>query len=106
MARSSENNGNGWDFIEEGKIYQYKEDYLLAMVKVLENRSDDEFFRFLIQAQKCNINMLKPFEVSARKGYTGAYSGMIQFYPEGKEEYVLLPIGTEYKFILSEESNV
>lgn len=99
MARGSDNKGNGWDFIEVGKVYQYKEDRLVAMVRVLENHSDDDMYRFLIKPVKATVNMPEAFLVTHNRRFQGYWSGMSQFYPEGHEEYILLPIGTPYPFI-------
>ena len=44
MARSE---NNGWDFVKVDETYQYKEEIgpglaMIAMVKILEDNSDDE----------------------------------------------------------------
>ena len=79
MTRHSENKGHGWDFIEVGKIYQYKEDWLICMVKILEDNSIEKEYNFLIEPQgECELT--HPFDVSAIKGFTGVYSGMSEFF--------------------------
>jgi hypothetical protein len=93
MARA---NNNGWDFIKVGGEYQYKEDHFIGMVKVLEDNSDDEMYRFKIQVLKANCKDIgpEPFDVSHAKDPSGYYSGMLQFYET--LEYVMLPIGSEW----------
>jgi len=76
---------DGWDFIEAGKIYQYKEDSLIAMVEVLENNSNEEEYSFKLKVLAASYK-LDPkdmiFEVFHNKAYQGIYSGMSQFYSE------------------------
>ena len=87
MARSE--NG-GWDFIKVGGIYQYKEDGFggasVGMVKVLEDTSDEEWYRFLVQVVEGKAALKlwgnKPFPVAHKKNIGGIYSGMPQFYKE------------------------
>lgn len=76
MARAS--NG-GWDFVKVGEIYQYKEDWIIAMIKILENNSDDECYSFKVQVQKSTEKDGGEFLITNVKG-TGYYSGMIQIY--------------------------
>jgi len=81
----------GWDFVEVGKTYQYKEDWFIAMVKVLEDKSDNENYCFKLQIEKSSHT---PFfadkngicEISHVKKMDGIYSGMIQLYED--EEYM------------------
>jgi hypothetical protein len=93
MARA---NNNGWDFIKVGKEYQYKEDHFVGMVKILEDNSDEEMYRFKIQVMKANCKDIgpEPFDVSHSKNPGGYYSGMLQFYET--PEYIVLPIGSEW----------
>ena len=99
MARAADNKGRGWDFLKVGKVYQYKEGPLVAMVEVLEDNSDEDFYRFKIVAKKAAYNIAATFVVTHNKRFHGYWSDMPQFYPEGHEEYVMLPIGTPYPFI-------
>jgi len=91
MARA--NNG-GWDFVKVGETYQYKEDYLIAMITILEDNSTDEEYCFKIRFEKANIDMGTDVEIdiSHIKNLDGVYSGMLQIYE--KEEYIC-----EYKWI-------
>lgn len=93
MARA--NDTGGWDFIEVGKIYQYKEDWCIAMVQILEDNSTDEEYKFKLKTVKATHKLPDTFEVYHSKTFTGAYSGMLQFYPENQEEYYV----KEYKHI-------
>lgn len=75
---------NGWDFIKVGGTYQYKEDWFIAMVKVLEDKSDGEYYRFVLRFEKATHY---PFfaengvcEISHVKQMDGIYSGMLQLY--------------------------
>ena len=89
MARSE--NG-GWDFIKVGETYQYKEDgggigtAVVGMVKILENNSDDEYYRLQVQVVEGKTALKiwgdKPFPVMHMKNIGGIYSGMPQFYEE------------------------
>lgn len=74
----------GWNFVKVGETYQYKEDWFIAMVKVLEDKSDDEYYRFVLEIQKATH---EPFfaqngviEISHVKDLDGVFSGMIQLY--------------------------
>ena len=79
MARA---NNNGWDFVKVGGTYQYKEDAFIAWVTILEDNSDDEYYRFKLQVEKSNYDPPQNgvFEISHVKDLNGAYSGMIQLY--------------------------
>jgi hypothetical protein len=91
MARA---NNNGWDFVKVGKTYQYKEDGFIAMVTILEDNSDEKYYRFKIRVEKSNF--MPPqngeFEISHIKDLGGVYSGMLQLYET--EAY-----GCEYKWV-------
>jgi hypothetical protein len=82
MARA---NDRGWDFIKVGGTYQYKEDGFIALVKILEDKSDEKYYRFKLQVERCNYE--KPpqdgvFEISHVKDVGGYWSGMLQFYEQ------------------------
>lgn len=97
MARA--NNG-GWDFVKQGGIYQYKEDGLVAMVEILEEENTEEFYSFRLRVLAANMNMVgTEFNVGHAKDPGGFWSGMQQFYET--PEYVMLPIGTPWKYALS-----
>jgi hypothetical protein len=98
MARS--NNG-GWDFVEEGKIYQYKEEGYISMVEILANCSNDKEYRFKVKvlASDGGFEPGVEFEVMSVKNLKGYYSGMSQFYQE--LEYCPLPIGRPWPKALS-----
>jgi hypothetical protein len=98
MARASE--GSGWNFVKVGGTYQYKEDGFIAFVTVLEDNSDDKYYRFKLQVERCNYE--KPpqngvFNISSIKELNGVYSGMLQLYEQ--PEYSV----REYKWIRDEE---
>ena len=95
MARSS---NNGWEFIKKGEVYQYREYPMIAMVEIVEDNSDDEYYRFIIQPLKSNCNFMEAFEVSGLKNSNFVYNEMIQFYKE--EEYLV-----KYKYFFGEENN-
>lgn len=93
MARA---NNKGWDFVKVGETYQYKEDWFLALVTVLEDKSTDDTYIFRLRTELSN----EPppthegeeegiFTISHLKDPGGYYNGMIQFYKE--PEYNLVP---------------
>ena len=83
MARA--NNG-GWDFVKEGGTYQYKEDWLICIVKVVQDRSDDRWYRFSLEIvphpgfPDALPDGAKGFACESVKDLDGFYSGMPQFY--------------------------
>lgn len=81
---------NGWDFVKVGETYQYKEDWFIAMVKVLEDNSDDKCYRFTLQVEKASHDPFFAqngvFEIYHDKSFNGIYSGMNQIYET--EEYM------------------
>lgn len=84
MSRA--NNG-GWDFVKVGGTYQYKEDGYIAMVKVLEDNSTENEYRFKLKVEKATQSIGDDeFEISHMKDLTGVYSGMLQLYEQ--EEYM------------------
>lgn len=86
MARA--NNG-GWDFVTVGKSYQYKEDWFIAIVTVLEDRSDEKYYRFLLRIDKATDmadDDRSEFVLEHVKNLDGYYSGMSQLY-EGEEYF-------------------
>ena len=42
---------HGWDFVKVGETYQYKEDWFIAIVTVLENNSDTENYVFKLRVE-------------------------------------------------------
>lgn len=79
--------GRGWDFIKVGGTYQYKEDWLICEVTVLEDNSDDKYYKFKLQVEKCNLKQppnseygIGIFEITYIKKISGFYSGMLQFF--------------------------
>lgn len=88
MARAV---NKGWDFVEQGKTYQYKEDYFIAMVTIKEDRSDEKYYRFLLVVEESNMEPPQngEFEISYSKEHHGVYSGMLQLYktPEYSVNY-------------------
>lgn len=79
MARAV---NNGWDFVKVGKSYQYKEDWMIAMVTILEDNSDEGNYRFKLRVDKSNVEPPQngEFEIGHDKTFNGIYSGMIQLY--------------------------
>ena len=88
MARA---NNNGWDFIKVGNQYQYKEDSFIAMVTIIEDKSDDKYYSFNLRVERSNYPPPQngQFDIVNIKDDTGYYSGMLQFYenPEYHCEY-------------------
>ena len=78
---------NGWDFVKVGKQYQYKEDWFIAMVTILEDNSDEGNYRFKLRVDKATEQPPQngEFEIMHDKTFNGVYSGMIQLYET--EEY-------------------
>ena len=91
MSRAPE----GWDFVKVGGIYQYKEDWFIGIVEVLEDNSTDEYYSFKLNVLQ-STHELSIFDVSYKKEEKGYYSGMSQFYDY--PEYVMLPLGTPWKY--------
>lgn len=72
----------GWDFVKVGETYQYKEDWFIATVEVLEDNSTEDEYKFKLQTITANI---KPhddgiFELTHVKNLDGYYSGMMNLY--------------------------
>ena len=87
MARA---NNNGWDFVKVGESYQYKEDWFIADVHVLEDNSDDDYYKFKLRIDKSSMGFKsdpEPFDISATKKLTGVYSGQLQLYPFPEYRY-------------------
>jgi hypothetical protein len=85
MARANE---YGWDFVKVGKIYQYKEYPLIAMVTVIEDNSTEDEYRFRLRVEKSNLkeeHTPLEFNISSTKNDKGYYSNMMQLYET--EEY-------------------
>lgn len=98
MARGNE----GWDFVKQGEVYQYKEDGMVCMVRILEDYSDEASYRFRVKVLASNRNIAgQEFLVSYTKGLSGYYSGMSQFYE--LPEYIPLPLGTPWPHFDEEE---
>lgn len=87
---------NGWDFIKVGETYQYKEDWVIAKIKIIENNSDDERYAFVAKILASNEDIGRDvFEFSHIKNFTGYYNGMIHVYEH--EEYYF-PKGYKYNY--------
>lgn len=86
----------GWDFIEVGGVYCYKEGSLIAKVKVVEDKSDDEYYRFKLKVLRATRE-LGDFEVVSLKKDCGVYSDVPRFF--GYSEY---DSGLDWKFIRKE----
>lgn len=95
MARA--NNG-GWDFVKVGSTYQYKEDGWIAMVKIIEDNSTADEYRFKLWVEKATDEPPQDgeFEISHAKEVDGYYSGMLQIYEH--EEY-----GCNYRWVRGEK---
>jgi hypothetical protein len=89
--RMAVSNNNGWDFIKAGNTYQYKEGSFIAEVTILEDSSDNEYYRFNLRVEKSTYKPSEngEFEVIGIKGDNGYYSGMLQFFesPEYQCDY-------------------
>lgn len=98
MARGNE----GWDFVKVGEIYQYKEDGMICMVRVLEDTSDEEWYKFQVKILASNQDHAgSVFIVAHNKTVSGYYSGMSQFYET--PEYLPMPLGTPWPYFEEEE---
>jgi len=94
MARA--NNG-GWDFVKVGGIYQYKEEWLIGMFEVIQDKSNVEFYEFELRPLLTNVDIGEnTFNISHVRNPGVYWSGMQQLYKD--PEYVPLPIGTSWKF--------
>jgi len=86
-----------WGFIKQGGVYQYKEDYIILIVEILEDNSTDNEYVFKLRPIAGTFKVTEPFEIRFPKSFTGRYSGQMQFYDE--PEYIPLPLGTKWPFI-------
>jgi hypothetical protein len=86
----------GWDFIQVGGLYCYKEGSLIAKVKVVGDKSDEQSYRFKLKVLKAT-DELEDFEVVSPKEDYGVYSSMPRFF--GYCEY---ESGITWKFIRKE----
>ena len=79
MARA---NNHGWDFVKTGNTYQYKEDWFIAMVTIMEDNSDNTTYRFKLRVEESNGEPPQngEFEIGHSKDPGGYYSGMLQLY--------------------------
>lgn len=87
MARA--NNG-GWDFIKVGETYQYKEDWFIARVTILEDNSTADEYLFKLQTEESNTEPPTKdgvFEIEHAKDVGGYYSGMLQLYEQPEYKY-------------------
>jgi len=50
---------DSWNFVKVGEVYQYKEDRLIANVRVLSDTSDNETYRFKLRILQSNIDIGK-----------------------------------------------
>jgi len=91
-------NDGGWDFVKLGGIYQYKEEGVIYIVEIIEDKSTEKEYKFVLKPLACTLYSLKPFEISFVKNNTGYWNNMPQFYEEA--EYVLLPIGTPWPYVI------
>jgi len=74
----------GWDFIKAGEVYQYKEGGFIAMVTVLEVKSDDAYYVFIIRIEKATYKPAREiYDITASKSDHVGYPGMVFF---GKKE--------------------
>ncbi len=90
MARA--NNG-GWNFVKVGETYQYKEDWFLAMVTILEDNSTEDEYRYKLQTEQSSCEPPGEdgiFDIAHAKEVLGFYSGMLQLYesPEYTCDYI------------------
>lgn len=99
MARGNE----GWDFVKVGQLYQYKEDSLIAIVRIVEDNSTDEEYCFVVEPIASSFEISK-FTVMHNKKEKGYYSGMCQFFEESA--YAPLPPGTDYTWTTEEWANL
>lgn len=96
MARASD---NGWDFVEEGMILQYKEDHFVGVVKIVEDTSDEDYYNFKLRVLAGSHSIPEvgeEFTVSFVKNFSGVFSGMSQFYIN--PEYCPMPLGSPWPY--------
>ena len=79
---------NGWNFVKVGETYQYKEDWFIATVEVLEDNSTEDEYKFKLQTISSNISPHDDglFELTHVKNIEGYYSGMMNLYKQ--PEYI------------------
>jgi hypothetical protein len=84
----------GWDFVEVGKRYQYKESDLIGEIQILEDNSTDDEYSFKAKFVKAVWDFGDtPFCISASKSLNAYYNGMVNIYEH--EEYYI-PNGYRY----------
>jgi len=77
---------NGWEFVKVGGEYVYRESGYTLKVKVLEDNSDDEYYRFKLQVSNpmsSGWEKDRIFDILHIKDGGGHFNGMIQFYEVG-----------------------
>ena len=88
----------GWDFVQVGQTYQFKEEHLIAMVKVMEDNSSFKEYRFKLRVEKANYPPPQngEFKISQIMDSDTYYSGMSQIF-----ENEVYPC--EYRWIREQE---
>lgn len=72
---------NGWDFVKIGETYQYKEGSFIAMISIVEDKSDDEYYRFTIKILEANREPPSMIcDIISQKGLSFGYPGMSKIF--------------------------
>ena len=89
---------SGWDFIKAGEEYQYKEGGFIAMVTVLEVKSDDAYSIFIIRIEKATYKPAREiYEITASRSHHIGYPGMV--FSKKKRSLDMTNNGTEIKVL-------
>jgi hypothetical protein len=81
---------NGWNFLNVGETYQYKEGKFIAIVQIVEDNSSDDFYQFVIEILEATSKLAKlRFEISCIKSIDFGYPGMVHYFDkiEFKRDY-------------------
>ena len=97
-------NKGGWDFVKVNETYQFKEDSMIAKVTILEDNSDEGYYRFKLRVENSNLDLskmpdLQEFDISHVKDLDGYYSGMLQLYENDEYGYSIAWQRPEMKVI-------
>jgi hypothetical protein len=80
----------GWDFVKEGKTYQYKQGDLVGRIKVLEDNSTDTTYIFKVVVEKATKKPIEvEFPINHKKDLNDAWvennqADMMQIYPKSE----------------------
>ncbi len=54
LTHMSTAQNNGWDFVKIDETYHYKEGSFIAMISIIDDKSDEKNYRFTIKILEAN----------------------------------------------------